>query len=98
MKGKSLRFGGPNLRPGQHTWYHDLGKPTTARAVGSRVETIASYEQVIVHPGDVVDAARVQNAEDYVARGQAEWFVPGTLPEPDPPPPKETEATADAGA
>lgn len=63
-----MKFGGPNLPDIATTWYR-------------HVNPDGSYVGMVnVKPGDVVDAARVMDAESYVERGMATMIEEATKP------------------
>lgn len=59
-----LKFGGPNLPAGTHTWFFDRELPTPEGGD-------YGYATTRAEPGDVVSVARIVDAEYYVNTGRA---------------------------
>ena len=55
----NLRFGGPRLPEGSSTWYNHVNEDGTIA------------HGVTALPGDVIDEARVMDAQNYIDRGMA---------------------------
>lgn len=62
-KKKFLKFGGPGLPPGTHTWFEDLAAP-----LGGGQHAIVPNAA----PGQTVEYDRVKNPEHYLIRQMAE--------------------------
>lgn len=60
---RMLKFGGPALPEGTHTWY---------RTVPDKDGRVRHRD---VHPGAVVNGEEIDNPEYYVATGRASWVA-----------------------
>lgn len=64
---RALKFGGPNLQEGQHTWY-ELAIPVERHG-----RTYRKGYQLNAYPGEIVPVEEVRNPEYYVQTGRASY-------------------------